>query len=86
MKYVVYLDGDREYLVIFPRSINHDRMAEALAALRFGGDSWHRRQGEIVSAGFIEGGECRGRSETLNKDSRKDIDTAIYRGGGERKI
>lgn len=82
MKYIVYLDGDKEHMVIFPRNINHDCMAEALEALRFGGDhDWHRRQGEVVSAGFIDGGECHGRSESLNIDSRKR-DTMLYRAGG----
>lgn len=87
MKYVVYLDGDKEFMVIFPRAINHDRMKEALECLRFGDDrDWHRRQGEIVSAGFIDGNECGGRSESLDVDSRKGTDTMLYRAGGVAKV
>lgn len=80
MKYIVYQDGDKEHLVAFPRSINHDRMAEAMEALRFGSDrNWHRRQGAVLAAGFIDGNKCHGRSETLGISSRGDADTALLR-------
>ena len=80
MKYIVYQDGDKEYLVAFPRSINHDRMAEALEALRFGSErDWHRRQGEVLAAGFITGDRCHGSSETLGITSRLDTDTELLR-------
>jgi hypothetical protein len=83
MKYIVYRDGDKDHLITFPNCINHNRMADAMEALRFGDDrDWHRRQGEVVSAGFIDGGECHGRSESLDIDSRKGIDTMILRAGG----
>lgn len=83
MKYIVYRDGDKDHLISFPRCINHNHMAEAVASLRFGEDhNWHRRRGEVVSAGFIDGGECHGRSESLDLDSRKGIDTMILRAGG----
>jgi len=82
VKYIVYRDGGRDHLITFPKCINHNHMAQAVESLRFGEDhNWHRRQGEIVSAGFIEGGECSGRSESLNLDSRKGIDTVIYKAG-----
>jgi len=78
MKYVVYQDSGNEVLVMFPRTINHDRMAEALEALRFGSDrDWHRRQGEIVSAGFVVDGHCSGSGETLGIRSRPEIDTKL---------
>jgi len=78
MKYIVYRDGKAEHLVTFPNTINHDRMAEAMEALRFGGDhDWHRRQGEIVSAGFVVDGRCHGHSETLGISSRGEVDTAL---------
>jgi hypothetical protein len=87
MKYIVYQDGNKELLVAFPLAVNHDRMAEALEALRFGGDhNWHRRQGQIVSAGFIIGGECSGHSETLGISSRKFIDTNLFKLGGHRDV
>ncbi|MFK4706040.1 hypothetical protein ABIC83_002879 [Roseateles asaccharophilus] len=78
MKYLVYRDGDVEHLVTFPRSINHDRMAEAMSALRFGSDqNWHRRQGQVVAAGFVVGGSCQGHSESLGIGSRGAVDTAL---------
>ena len=82
MKYIIYKDGDKEYLVTFPKAIEHKKMAEAMEVMRFGGDhDWHRNQGKIVGAGFIEAGQCTGSSETLNIGSRLQ-DTAIYRNGG----
>lgn len=78
MKYIVYQDGGTEYLVTFPRSIDHDRMADAMEALRFGSDrNWHRRQGEVLAAGFVVGGVCQGHSETLDISSRGAVDTAL---------
>lgn len=78
MKYIVYQDGDKEYLVTFPRSIDHDRMAEAMECLRFGSErDWHRRQGEVLAAGFVVGGHCQGHSETLGISSRGAADTAL---------
>lgn len=78
MKYIVYQDGEKEYIVTFPRSIDHDRMAEALEALRFGSErNWHRRQGEVLAAGFVVGGRCQGHSVTLGISSRGDVDTTL---------
>lgn len=83
MKYIVYKNGETEHLVAFPRTIDHDRMGEALEALRFGSErNWHRRQGEIVGAGFIDDGKCHGRSETLGIGSRSDADTALLKSQG----
>lgn len=86
MKYVVYAEGGLEHMIIFPGNINHNHMANALERLRFGGENWHRGEGEIVSAGFIDGGECHGRSESLNIDGRKAVDTLLYKAGGLGKI
>lgn len=88
MKYLIYLDDGTEYGVTFPREINHNRMAEALGALRFGADrNWHRRQGEVVAAGFIDKlGVCSGYSETLHIGSRKQTDTNLFAQGGCRPV
>jgi hypothetical protein len=49
-----------------------------MEALRFGGDhDWHRRQGEVVSAGFVVDGRCHGHSETLGIGSRGEVDTVL---------
>lgn len=82
MKYIVYVDDNTEYLVSFPRKIDHVLMAEAMENLRFGGRIWHRNQGEILAAGFIDSGKCHGKSETLGIVSRGDVDTQLLKAGG----
>jgi hypothetical protein len=88
MKYIVYLDNGTEYGVMFPSGINHNHMADAIDVLRFGGDhDWHRRQGEVVAAGFIDRlGSCSGYSETLGIKSRGQIDTELFSQGGSRAV
>jgi hypothetical protein len=84
MKYIVTrLDG-KELMFVFPRTINHDRFYESLAALRVGSDhNWRRHvlgcPSDLISAGFVSNGKCYGRSETLQCDSRGDVDTALLR-------
>jgi hypothetical protein len=83
MKYIVASLKGKEMMFVFPRSIDHDKMYEAIGAIRVGTDrDWSRdfRGGEAVSAGFIDGGVCHGRSETLNLDSRGAADAALLRG------
>jgi hypothetical protein len=78
---VVSLDGVEE-IFTFPKRIDHDRMLEGIGAVRMGTSSqWERkyRRAEAVAAGFVEGGHCVGRSETLKLNSREDIDTALLR-------
>lgn len=84
MKYIVYQDGETEVLVTFPRCIDHDKMAECLGALRFGGDhDWHRNQGKIIAAGFVTQRHiCEGSSETLGIKSRGALDTELLARGG----
>jgi hypothetical protein len=83
-KYIVVdLDGS-EQIFTFPKSVDHDRMLEALEAIRMGSDrDWSRayRSGKVVSAGFVENGHCGGRSETLNLKSRGAVDTVLLKGG-----
>lgn len=83
MKYIVMALADKEEIFVFPRTVDHDRMAEACEMIRFGdGRNWNRkyRDGECVAAGFIDGGKCHGRSESLNLASRPEIDTMLLRG------
>lgn len=81
-KYIVMqLDGV-ETIFTFPKTVNHDRMNEAIGAIRIGYENdWSRkyRQGKAISAGFITEGICHGRSETLNLDSRGDADTELLK-------
>lgn len=83
MKYIVMALNDVEEIFIFPRTVDHDRMAEACEAIRFGdARNWNRkyRAGECIAAGFIDGGRCSGRSETMNLSSRGEKDTALLKG------
>lgn len=80
MKYIVMALADKEEIFVFPRTVDHDRMAEACECIRFGNErNWNRkyRDGECVAAGFVDGGECHGRSETLGLESRGKVDTAL---------
>lgn len=86
MKYLVAVIDGTELIFTFPRIVDHNRMAEALEAIRFGGDRmWDRKlhkgveSGTIISAGFIDNGVCHGKSETLNLKSRGDLDTSLLR-------
>jgi hypothetical protein len=83
MKYIVAVVDGAESIFVFPRDVDHDRMKEAIECIRFGSErNWRRkfRDGEVISAGFVDDGRCHGRSETLDLDSRKDLDTALLRG------
>jgi hypothetical protein len=83
LKYIVAVVDGAESIFVFPRDVDHDRMKEAIECIRFGSErNWRRkfRDGEVISAGFVDDGVCHGRSETLNLASRKDLDTALLRG------
>lgn len=81
MKYIVLKPADKELIFIFPKSIDHDRFVETMEAMRYGSDSnWARLYPNPISAGFTDGKTCYGRSETLDLDSRKEIDTALLKG------
>ena len=80
MKYIVMALADQEDIFVFPRTVDHDRMKEACEIIRFGDErNWNReyRDGEVVSAGFIDNGVCHGRSETLGLSSRGKQDAAL---------
>ena len=74
MKYIVTQQTDgTEEIFIFPRSVNHNCMAEALERIRdkTWGD-WKRVTRKPISAGFVENGKCVGMSETLKLKSRPE--------------
>lgn len=83
MKYIVTkTENGVEELFMFPKSINHDCMAEVLGRIKdqsYG--QWRRVYREPIAAGFIrttyDGLECYGRSETLNLDSRGRLDEML---------
>jgi hypothetical protein len=81
MKYIKTKNPDNNKLEIFtfPKSVDHDAMAEMLGAIKnqTHGD-WHRVRREPVSAGFISiDGTCYGKSETLGLAADPG-DTEIY--------
>lgn len=89
MKYIVFVgdkndgQGEREFIVLFDRSIDHDLQFESLHSLRDNdGPRWERHwvDPQPVSAGFVSPElQCYGRSETLNVDSRPKIDTELLK-------
>jgi hypothetical protein len=80
MKYIVVnLEGE-DQIFVFPRTVNHDQMYESLKVIKFGNyRDWQRKyhKATLVSAGFIENGQCCGKSETLNIKSRPMLDTHL---------
>lgn len=80
MKYVVTRDEDgKEQLFMFPKSINHDDFAEVLSHIKVytGPRNWERQYRKPIAAGFTDGKNCTGRSETLNLDSRGRLDEML---------
>jgi len=73
-------DEDKEELFIFPKSIDHDAMAEALDRIRNQTHgNWRRVFRDPISAGFIDKNwMCYGNSETLNLVARPE-DTELLR-------
>ena len=67
MKYIVTANenGDEE-IFIFSKKINHDCMAESLISIKDQSwGNWECIYRYPISAGFTDGKECWGRSETL---------------------
>lgn len=89
MKYIVFVgdksdgQGEREFIVLFDRSIDHDLQFESLHSLRNNsGPRWERCwiDPQPVSAGFVSPElQCYGRSETLNVISRPREDTELLK-------
>ena len=87
MKYIVTVtETDKEELFVFNESINHDCMAEVLNRIKnTTHGNWVRVRRKPIAAGFINSvGMCYGRSETLNLDSRGDVDTLLFKLGCEQ--
>jgi hypothetical protein len=79
MKYIATQNEEGyEEVFIFPKSVHHDAMAEALEGIKnktYG--NWERVYRKPVSAGFVDKNwQCHGSSETLGLKSRKE-DTKI---------
>lgn len=75
MKYITTCDDDgKEEIFLFPKSINHDAMAEVLGRIKNQTHgNWHRAHREPVAAGFVSADKkCFGRSESLGLDSRPE--------------
>jgi len=79
-KYICTVSEDkREEVFVFPRSVDHDAMAEALQGIKDQTHgNWNRVFRTPVSAGFVDGaGNCYGLSESLGLNSRPEVDTAL---------
>ena len=86
MKYIVIRMKDSEEVIfVFPKVVDHNRMYESIQYTRFGhGNNWdrslaHHAGAKLISAGFIEGGKCSGKSETLDISRRPIEDTKLLR-------
>lgn len=72
MKYIVTEDEQfKEEIFLFPNSVNHACFAEVISGIRNQKHgNWKRTHRIPVSAGFVTGGVCHGKSESLNMTSR----------------
>jgi len=71
MKYIVTSNEEGlEEIFIFPDTVNHNVMAESVEFMKNQHGNWKRIERIPISAGFIEGGKCVGRSESLDIASR----------------
>ena len=79
MKYICTVNGDDvQEIFTFPRTVDHDAMAEVLGRIKNSthGD-WRRVMRTPISAGFVTSvGQCHGEGITLNLSSR-DKDTEL---------
>jgi hypothetical protein len=87
MKYIVTKSEEAgKQLFIFPKAIDHDRMAHVLSEIAelvdAEYDNFYRKP---VSAGFTNGKSCYGRSETLSLPSDK-ADDQLLRASGALKL
>jgi len=74
MKFVTTVDEDgNEELFQFPRSIDHDAMAEVLGRIKDQTHgNWKRVRRVPIAAGFVDSSGCYGKSETLHLKARPE--------------
>ncbi|MCK4621281.1 MAG: hypothetical protein KAT62_03600 [Desulfuromonadales bacterium] len=80
MKYIcTEQEGGVQEIFIFPRTVNHDAMAEMLERIKdHTTGSWTRISRMPISAGFVtKDGICYGESITLNLESRHQVDADL---------
>lgn len=68
-----------EHIFIFPEFINHNHFASSMRRMR-DSSNYGREQPmefQVVGAGFTDGQQCWGRSETLNCNSRGAEDAKL---------
>lgn len=83
MKYICtanHSEGEKEEIFVFPKSIDHDCMAEALEGVRNQTHgNWERELRIPVSAGFVRpNGDCYGQSETLGLEARQQDSLLLH--------
>lgn len=81
-KYISFKDEEIQHIVVFPKTIDHDRMFEGLHYAEFDGATLRERREwydiDAVSAGFVSAyGECYGQSQTLGIESEGKEDTTL---------
>ena len=87
MKYIVTKDENgKEEIFIFPKQYHHDDFADIVCGLKtfINNDpfTWERLYKQPIAAGFTDGKQCLGRSETLSLDSRGRLDEMLIDGNG----
>lgn len=72
-------EKEREYIFIFPEFINHDNYLETIRRCQDRSDYCNPKRVEftLVGAGFTDGKQCWGNSETLRCKSRGEEDSKL---------
>ncbi len=86
MKYICTDDGEgKQEIFTFPRTVNHDAMAEVLGHIKNQTHgNWKRVFRAPISAGFVDiHGNCIGASETLGLKSRPEDTALLAKQGNE---
>lgn len=71
-KFITLMGCDEAQIVIFPSSIQHSDLANAVKDLSF-------ERLRTISGGFIVNGECVGKSISLGMKSRGKADTILLK-------
>lgn len=71
MKFVTFDGYEGEQIIVFPSKIQHSHFAEQVERLSFG-------TMKPIAGGFVEDGECVGKSISLRMGSREE-DTALLK-------
>ena len=72
MKFVTFYGNKGEQIIVFPKIMQHLAFADKVRELSF-------ESMRPISGGFVEDGECVGKSISLRMESRGEADTKLLK-------